>query len=325
MTSAATSPKAPPAILQLGALMPSLEAALDARYSVQRLHAQADPAAFLAAEGARFEGVVTSAFVGIDAATLAQLPNVRVISCFGVGVDKVDVGVARSRGIPVGYTPDVLNDCVADLAFGLLIDVSRAISASDRFVRAGEWTTTRRYPLTTRVSGKRLGILGLGRIGQAIARRASGFDMHVRYTNRRPVTDLHGGASYGFEPQLLALADWADYLVVATAGGEATHHLVDRAVLQALGPRGFLINIARGSVVDEAALVAALQAREIAGAGLDVFADEPHVPEALLGLDNVVLQPHAASATHETRQAMADRTLANLDAYFAGQPMLSQF
>jgi lactate dehydrogenase-like 2-hydroxyacid dehydrogenase len=314
-----------PRILQLGALMPSLEAELDRRYAVQRLHAQPDAQAFLAEHGAGFDGVVTSAFAGLDAATLAQLSKVRVVSCFGVGVDKVDIAATRARGIPVGYTPDVLNDCVADLAFGLLIDVSRAISASDRFVRAGQWTATQRFPLTTRVSGKRLGILGLGRIGQAIARRARGFDMTVRYTNRRPVADLPDGLSDGFEPDLLALADWADHLVVATAGGDATHHLVDRAVLQALGPRGFLINIARGSVVDEAALVAALQAGEIAGAGLDVFADEPDVPQALLGLDNVVLQPHAASATHETRQAMAERTLANLDAFFAGRPMPSQF
>ena len=299
--------------------MPTLLAALRERYDIHCLVDQADPEAYLREQGASFDGVVTSAFAGLPDEVLAALPKVRIVSNFGVGVDRINLDEARRRGIEVGHTPDVLNDCVADLAFGLILDVARGLSEADRFVRAGQWTPERRFRLSTRVSGKRLGIVGLGRIGQVIAHRASGFDMAIRYTNRRPAA----GVDFGFEPDLLALARWADFLVVTTPGGAATHHLINAEVLQALGPQSFLINVARGSVVDEAALVQALQNRVIAGAGLDVFADEPHVPEALLSLDNVVLLPHVASGTHDTRQAMADLTVANLDAFFAGERVIS--
>jgi lactate dehydrogenase-like 2-hydroxyacid dehydrogenase len=296
-----------------------MEAALAARYQVHKLAHEADPDGFLAAHGRSFDGLVTSAFVGLPPKVMAALPNLKVISNFGVGVDRIDLDEARRRGVVVGYTPDVLNDCVADLAFGLLLDVARGLSASDRFVRRGDWTLQRKFPLTTRVSGKRLGIVGLGRIGQIIARRASGFDMAIRYTNRRPLE----GVAHAFEPSLTALAAWCDFLVVCTPGGAATQDLVNAEVLQALGPQGFLINVARGSVVNEPALVAALQTGVIAGAGLDVFAQEPHIPDALKLLDNVVLLPHVASGTHETREAMAELTLANLDAFFAGREVVS--
>lgn len=307
-----------PRLLQMGRLLPSLEGKLNAAYDVVLLPAEGQDE-FLAREGASFDGLVTSAATGAKASLLDALPNVRVISSFGVGLDQIDLGAAAKRGIPVGYTPDVLNDCVADIAFALLLDVARGASASDRFVRAGRWVNER-YPLATKVSGKKLGIVGLGRIGRAIAKRAGGFDMEIRYTNRRPAE----GVPFTYEPDLRALARWCDFLVVAAAGGAQSRGLVSAEVLEALGPQGFLVNIARGTVVDEAALVKALQSKQIAGAGLDVFEREPHVPEALFALDNVVLLPHVASGTHETRQAMGDLVFENLQRFFAGQPLAAQ-
>lgn len=300
-----------PRILQKGAYMPALETALQHHFEVHQLWKETDQPAFLAAHGSAFAGLATSARWGADAALIAALPNLKVISSFGVGYDTIDLAAAARRGIPVSNTPDVLNDCVADIAFGLLIDVARGLSASDRFLRRGDWQRGA-FALQTRVSGKRLGILGLGRIGRAIAKRASGFDMEVRYHNRRRAEEV----SFGYEASLIELALWADFLVVASAGGPETRHLVSKAVIAALGADGFLINIARGSVVDEAALADALINKRIAGAALDVFENEPHVPEALLALDNVVLLPHIASGTNETRQAMADLTLANLRSFF---------
>ncbi|TXH58780.1 MAG: 2-hydroxyacid dehydrogenase [Burkholderiaceae bacterium] len=308
-------------ILQAGRLLPSLEARLAAEFETTLLAEQPDPAAFLAAHGGEFEGFVTSAGVGCTADTLARLPNLRVISSFGVGLDKLDLAAAKARGIAVGYTPDVLNDCVADLAMALMLDVGRRISEADRFVRRGGWTTpgTKSFPLARKVSGARLGIVGLGRIGQTIAKRATGFEMDIRYHSRRPVQ----GVAWRHEPSLLELARWCDYLVVITAGGAGTRHLVNESVLDALGPRGFLVNVARGSVIDEAALVRALVERRIAGAGLDVFEDEPNVPRALFELDHVVLLPHIASGTEETRQAMADRVFDNLLGFLREGRMVS--
>ena len=300
-----------PRVLQLGRLLPTLEAKLAADYEVTLLAQQPDPRAFLAAHGREFAAAVTSAPVGIDAATLEALPALRVVSSFGVGLDKIDLAAAARRGVPVGYTPNVLNDCVADIAFTLLLDVARRASEADRFVRRGEWLKEK-FPLATRVSGKRLGLVGMGRIGRTVARRASGFDMEIRYHDRNVVSDV----PYGHEASLLELARWADFLVVAAAGGPGSQGLISAEVLEALGAQGFLVNIARGTLVDEAALVRALQERRIAGAGLDVFLDEPRVPEALLALDNVVLTPHVASGTHETRQAMADLVLENLRSFF---------
>lgn len=299
-------------ILQNGPLMPWLEETLAARHEVLLLHKQPDRAAFLAQHGARVEGLASSARFGADRALLDALPNLRVISSFGVGYDTYDLAAVRERGIPIGYTPDVLNDCVADTAFGLVMDVARGFSAADRFVRRGDWLKGQ-FPLATKVSGKRLGIVGLGRIGRVVAKRSIGFDMEVRYHNRSRVADV----PYTYEPTLQGLARWADFLVVISAGGEGTRHLVDAQVLDALGPQGFLVNVARGSVVDEQALVKALKEKRIAGAGLDVYQDEPKVPPALFDLDNAVLLPHIASATNETRRAMAERVVENFDAFFA--------
>jgi hydroxypyruvate reductase len=305
-------------VLLAGRLMPWLEQRLSECYELHILPDEAGREAFLREEGGRFSGLVTSAGgIGAPASLIAALPSLRVISSFGVGLDRIALPAARERGIAVGYTPEVLNACVADMAFALLLDVARRVSAADRFVRAGRWAAGAGFGLGRKVSGARLGIVGLGRIGQTIARRAAGFDMAVRYHSRRPVVD----APWPHEPDLLALAHWADYLVVITSGGAGTRHLIDAAVLDALGPQGFLVNVARGSVVDEQALVRALLERRIAGAGLDVYEHEPAVPAELLQLDNVVLLPHVASATQETRQAMAELTLANLAAGLAGDPL----
>jgi lactate dehydrogenase-like 2-hydroxyacid dehydrogenase len=301
-----------PRLLQHGRLMPALETQLAAEFDIHPLWNESDPAAFLATRGAEFVGLVTSARVGADAALIDALPALKVISSFGVGYETLDIAAAKRRGVMVSNTPDVLNDCVADLAFGLLIDVARGMSSGDRFVRRGDWERNA-FPFTTRVSGKRLGVLGLGRIGQAIAKRSAGFDMEVRYHSRRPVADV----TWGYEASAAALADWADFLVVACAGGPATRRLVSADVLAALGPKGFVINISRGSVIDEQALVEALKGKRIAGAALDVFEDEPHVPAELMSLDNVVLLPHVASGTHETRRAMNELVLSNLRSYFS--------
>jgi lactate dehydrogenase-like 2-hydroxyacid dehydrogenase len=307
-----------PRVLNIGRLPPALVQRLSAAFDLTNLLEQADAAAFLAGHGNSFAGVATSAAVGIDAAMIDKLPHLKAISSFGVGLDKVDVAAASARGVMVGYTPDVLNDCVADTAFGLLLDAARGFSAADRYVRRGEWLKAP-YPLARKVSGGKLGLVGLGRIGRTIAQRSTGFEMAVRYHSRRVVD----GVPYQHEPSLLELARWADFLVVITAGGAATKHLINAEVLDALGPQGFIVNVARGSVIDEAALVKALQDKRIAGAGLDVFEDEPRVPEALFTLDNVVLLPHVASGTHETRQAMADRVFDNLQLFFAEGRMLS--
>lgn len=311
-----------PRLLQVLRLTPALEARLNAAYEVTQLPPAAEREAFLAARGADFVGAVTSAAVGIDNATLDRLPNLKVISSFGVGLDKFDLAYAARRGIAVGYTPDVLNDCVADLAFGLMLAVARGIGAGERYVRRGDWDgppTATKLPLGRKVSGAKLGIVGLGRIGRTVAKRAGAFEMEVRYHNRRVVPDV----TWQHEPSLKALAAWCDYLVVIAAGGAETRHLVDAEVLDALGPNGFLINVARGSVIDEAALVRALVDKRIAGAGLDVFEAEPKVPTELFTLDNVVLVPHIASATVETRQAMGDRVADNLEAWFRDGSLVS--
>ncbi|MBS0292126.1 MAG: 2-hydroxyacid dehydrogenase [Proteobacteria bacterium] len=305
-------------ILQYGKMpLPALDHELAAQYDVTLLSEQSDPTRFLTEQGATFGCVVTSAAMGLPGHVVNALPNLKFVSSFGVGFDALDKASLLRRGVRVGYTPGVLDDCVADMAFALLLDAARGLSAADRFVRRGDWSR-QRFGIQTRASGKRLGIFGMGRIGSAVARRAAGFDMQVAYHNRRPVD----GSPHLYQPSLLELARWADFLVITAAGGDATHHLVNAEVLEALGPQGFLVNVARGSVVHEAALACALQEGRIAGAGLDVFEDEPRPLPALLAQDNVVLSPHIASGTHETRRAMADLVLQNLAQCIAtGQPL----
>lgn len=307
-----------PKVLQVGALSERFNRTLAERYEVTALWQQAEPLAFLREHGAEFELMVSSARFGCAAEQLALLPNLRAICSFGVGYDPYPLQLLRERGIAISTTPDVLNDCVADLAMGLVIDTARQLAASDRFVRAGQWLGGS-FPLTRKVSGKRLGIVGFGRIGQAIARRAEGFAMPVRYHKRQQ----DPSSPYGFEPDLLALARWADFLVLACPGGAATHHLVGAEALAALGPQGILVNIARGSVVDQPALVQALLDGTLGGAGLDVFEGEPRVPEALFTLPNVVLLPHVGSGTVETRLQMEELVFANLQAFIGQGELLT--
>ena len=291
----------------VGKLRAELDSALRATYGAVSLDDLGADAA------ARAIVAVTSGVWGVRTEHLDRLPSLGAVVNFGVGYDSTDVSEAANRGIVVSNTPDVLTDCVADTAVCLLIDVMRRMSAADRFVRRGEWARGRVPALATRVTGARVGILGLGRIGLAIAHRLQAFDTRISYHNRREREDV----SYAYAASPVELADGCDVLVVAAAGGAESRHLVDGAVLSALGPEGFLVNVARGSVVDEAALVAALEDGQIAGAGLDVFADEPHVPAALLDRDDVVLLPHVGSATRETRGAMTDLALANVASFLA--------
>lgn len=307
-----------PQILTVAKLPPFLMGPLNEAFVVHdRLH-EGDPLAF-AEVAPQIRGIAGGGESKVTRALMDQLPALEIVSIMGVGYDGVDVQAALERHIPVTHTPGVLNDEVADLAIGLMLSVARGIPQADRYVRAGRWASEGPMALARKVSGARLGIVGLGRIGQAIARRAQAFGMSIAYTARGAKAEL----AFDFHPSVRALAAQVDFLVVITPGGAGTRHLIDAEVLKALGPKGFLINVARGSVVDEAALVEALQRGVIAGAGLDVFEREPHVPDALKAMDNVVLTPHMASATQETRQAMADLAAGNLRAHFAGRPLLS--
>ncbi|MGV0852638.1 2-hydroxyacid dehydrogenase [Mycolicibacterium phlei] len=296
-------------VLQVGPLMPAVAQGLRDDYDAHVL--PDDPAAFLAEHGDEITVVVTSGFGTVDAALMDALPNLGAIVNFGVGYDTIDVDAASARGIGVSNTPDVLNDAVADTAVALVLDTLRGFSAADRFVRAGRWPVERMFPLTRDVRGARVGILGLGRIGRAIALRLLAFGCSISYHNRHRVPDVE----YPYAASPVELAASVDVLVVAATGGPSTAGLVDRAVLDALGPSGYLVNISRGSVIDEAELVAALVEGRLAGAGLDVYADEPHVPPALMELDNVVLLPHVGSATVQTRAAMAELTLRNVASF----------
>ena len=254
-------------------------------------------------------------------ALIDALPNLKVISSFGVGVDKIDLDAAAERGIPVGNTPDVLNDCVADLAFGLMIDVARGIGASERYLRAGSWPKGRLPAAARKVSGKKLGIVGLGRIGHAIAKRALAFDMDIRYHNRRPVIDT----SIAHEPSLLELARWCDFLVVIVPGGAATQHLINEAVLDALGQQG--LPDQRGARLGGRRAGAGARAARSAASPAPAStcsSNEPQVPAELMALDNVVLVPHIGSATVETRAAMAQRVFDNLKSFFATGKLVSQ-
>jgi lactate dehydrogenase-like 2-hydroxyacid dehydrogenase len=305
------------AVLQVGPLKPSLAQTLQDDYAAYVL--PDEPAEFLAAHGHEIRAVVTSGQTGVDAELMAALPNLGAVVNFGVGYDTTDVVAAAARGVAVSNTPDVLTDCVADTAVGLVIDVMRQFSAADRYVRAGRWAVDGNYPLTRQVSNKRVGIIGLGRIGSAIAKRLSSFGCVISYHNRRAVE----GSLYEYVATPVELARRVDVLIVAASGGAGTQGLVSREVIDALGTDGYLVNIARGSVVDEQALVEALSGGRLAGAGLDVFADEPNVPEALLTMDNVVVLPHVASGTVETRAAMEDLTLRNLDSFLKTEQLLT--
>lgn len=307
-----------PEVLVVGPWHPATLEALDREFATHKLWLAADSQAMIAACADRVQAIATPPSTLIDAALMDSLPKLKIVSCFGVGVDAIDLAAAKQRGISVTNAPNAMNDCVADLTLGLMIAVSRRVCEGDRFVRKGKWLKGP-PPLTQRVSGRRLGIVGMGRIGRVIARRAAAFDMRIAYHSRRRVAD----SAFTYYDNLAELARNSDFLVVITPGGRETRHLVNEEVMRALGPNGILVNVARGSVVDEQALVKCLQEGALGGAALDVFEEEPKVPEALFAMENVVLQPHVGSATHQTRVAMGQLAVDNLRAYFAGRPPLT--
>ncbi len=303
--------KKPGGVLRVGEFERTFEDELVARYEIPRLPDGAGRAQFLAEHGAEVHVLVTSGSPGVDADTIAALPNLEAIVNNGAGVDSIDLAAAKRRGIGVSNTPDVLSDTVADTALGLILMTLRRFGAADRYVRAGRWARDGQFPYARDLSGLQVGILGLGRIGSAIATRLLGFDCAIAYHNRHRVA----GSPYRYADSPVELAESVDVLVVATTGNDNTRNLVDRSVLETLGPEGYLINIARGSVVDQDALVELVAGGGLAGAGLDVFVDEPNVPAELFNLDNVVLFPHIGSATARTRRAMALLAIRNLDSY----------
>ncbi len=277
----------------------------------------ADKEVLLAQVGAEIRGIVLSGGTVVPVALLEQLPNLEILSVFGVGYDGVPVDWCKAHGIRVTNTPDVLTEDVADTASALVLMTSRKLIAASRFLHAGAWTKGP-FPLAHALHGKLAGIVGLGRIGKAIANRLAAHGMRIAYHGR-----TKQDVAWEYVDSLIALAQAADFMIVATPGGAATKHLIHAEVLAALGTKGTLINIARGSVVDEAALITALQNGTIRGAGLDVFENEPHVPEALMQCENAVLMPHLSSGTHETRAAMARLVVENLAAHFSGAALLT--
>jgi lactate dehydrogenase-like 2-hydroxyacid dehydrogenase len=306
-----------PDVLVVAKLWPYLMARLQAEFTVHDRTHESDPAAF-AAIAPKIRAISGGGESKVNAALIASLPALEMVSVFGVGYDGYDVPALRARGVPLTNTPDVLSDDVADMGIMLMLAVARRLPQNDVYLRSGQWLNGP-APLSRKVSGARLGIVGLGRIGMAIARRAEGFGMSIAYTTRTPRKDV----PYQHFASAAALASEVDFLMVITPGGAGTKGLINAEVLAALGKDGYLINVARGSVVDEAALVKALDDGVIAGAGLDVFEKEPNVPQALIARDNVVLSPHAASATWQTRTAMSDLAFGNLKAHFSGQTLLT--
>lgn len=286
---------------------------LDEKFTLHRLWEQSDPEAYLDAVAPRVRGLANGGHHVIDAALLDRLPALEIISCFGVGYDHVDAAYAGAKGVIVTNTPDVLTDEVADAAVGLLITTLRQFPQADRFVREGKWAQGA-FPLTSSLRERTIGMVGLGRIGLAIARRLDAFDVKVVYHSRNPKNDL----PYPYYSSLTKMASDTDVLIVMTPGGAGTQHMINAQVLEALGPQGVLINIARGSVVDEKALIEALKNRTILTAGLDVFEDEPNVPQDLIDMDHVVLLPHVGSGSVHTRNAMGQLVVDNLTSWFAG-------
>ena len=291
-------------------------ATLQAEFTAHLLGDAAERNAFLKQHAERVRGLATFGPMPIDGKLMDALPKLEIISNFGVGVDAINLEDAKKRRIIVTNTPDVLNDCVADTALALVMNTLRKFPQAERYLRAGNWASRGAYPLTTALGGKVLGILGLGRIGEVIATRALACGMQIRYHNRK-----RKDIAYPYDPDPVTLAKNSDVLMVVTPGGPETNKLISDKVLDALGPDGYLVNIARGSVVDEPVLLRYLQEKKIAGAGLDVFVDEPRVPPEFFALDNAVLFPHVASATVETRKAMGDLQVENLRLHFAGKPV----
>ena len=306
-----------PDVLALLDVHPGTTARLDADYRLHKFWEAGDQEAMLAEIGPSVRAVVTNGIAGITGEMIERLPALEIVGVLGVGVDSVDLETAGTRGVRVTNTPDVLTVGVAELALAILLDVARKITWNDRYLRDGRWPKEGDPPLSNSLSGRTLGILGMGRIGQAIAERAKAFGMEIIYGGPSRKPDL----PYDYHGNPVDLAHTADVLMVSCKGGPETAGLVSAEVIDAVGPKGWLINVSRGSVVDESALIDALQAGRLGAAGLDVFANEPDVPAALIAMDNVVLQPHQGSACVETRDAMGNLVLDNLSAHFAGKPL----
>jgi len=294
-------------VLILAPVMDSLTEKLEQQFSVEKYFEQDDPHSFLANKGKGIVGLVTRGDFGAKNSVLELLPDLKVISVFGVGTDAIDLDYTADKNIHVEITEGVLTDDVADMALALLLATSRNICQADQFVREGKWQKGG-FPLSSKVSGKRVGIFGMGQIGQAIARRALGFDMTVAYASNHKKPEL----PYTFYPDVKQLAAESDVLIIAVSGGPKSAGIIDKSVFNALPNSALVINISRGSVINQGDLIQALTDKQIAGAGLDVFAEEPNVPQELIAMTNVVLQPHLGSATHETRQAMSEKVLSNL-------------
>lgn len=299
-----------PKLLQIGTITDRMRERIESGFEITRLFDLEDRAGFLAAEGASFVAISTDGHWGVPDDVAAALPNLKVVASYGVGYDAIDADAMAAKGVLVSHTPDVLNDEVADTAVMLWLAVSRRLVQADAWARSGDWEKNGAFPLTRTVRGRRVGIVGLGRIGQTIAEQVRMFDAKVLY-HARSKKDL----PYTYFSDLVEMARESDVLIVITPGGAETRHLISREVLDALGPEGILINVARGSVVDEAALVAALMEGRLGGAGLDVFEAEPKIPDSLKSMDNVVLLPHVGSGTVETRAAMGDLVCGNLESW----------
>ncbi|KAI4325297.1 hypothetical protein MLD38_030709 [Melastoma candidum] len=305
-------------VLMACPMNPYLETELSRRFTLHRFWEAPDKPLFLSNTGPSIRAVVGNASASADAALIDALPALEIVANFSVGLDKIDLAKCREKGIRVTNTPDVLTDDVADLAIGLCLAVLRRICESDRYVRSGAWKKGD-YRLTTKFTGKTVGIIGLGRIGTAIARRAEAFDCPISYYSRTEKPNCR----YKYYPSVVELASNCHILIVACPLNKDTRHIINREVMDSLGPKGVLINIGRGPHVDEPELVKALVEGRLGGAGLDVFEKEPEVPEDLFPLQNVVLLPHVGSGTVEARTAMADLVLGNLEAHFLNKPLLT--
>lgn len=299
--------------------MPKQMQVLEDTYSLHRYDLADNKENFLLEAGKQCIGVIASGHFPLDQNFIQHIPNAKIVACSSVGYDAIDVSALTDNGIRFTNTPDVLTDDVADMAILLMLAARRRLLFGDRYVRSGDWGQEGMMPLTIRTQGSRVGILGLGRIGQAIANRCSVMGQQIAYHGR----NQKKGVDYSYFEDLVKLAEWSDVLIAATPGGLETQKLVSKQVLEAIGPNGTFINISRGSVVDEAALIELLQSRDLGSAGLDVYENEPNPNIAIGQLDNVVLYPHHASGTQETREAMAQLVVDNLAAYFADRPLLT--
>ena len=307
-----------PILLQIGNVTQRMKNRFDELFDVHVWFDQQDPDTFVADHGSGVLAIVTDGHWGVPDQLLARLPNLKVVSSYGVGYDAIDADDAAARGILVSHTPNVLNDEVADTAIMLWLATSRRLIQADKWARSGQWERKGAFPLTRSVQKRQVGILGMGRIGETIAKRAIGFDSTIHYHSRAPKD-----VNFIYHSTVNDLAAAVDVLFVITPGGTATTHLVNTDVINALGPQGILINVSRGSVVDETGLIAALQEGRLGSAALDVFEHEPTIPDALKTMENVVLAPHIGSASVETRQAMGDLTCDNLERYVQDQTVVT--